>query len=337
MEDIVPQTAPAPLPTAPVVDGARAAVDAAREKAVARFRPAPAPVATTPAEPAAPPKVDMDPATLKQLTKTAAALRRAEQKVAELQAAATDIGPVAEAKKLYAAGKRLEAIALLSGNDASAEMEALMGAYLDSSPPAEVDPEKARLDALEKAEADRKKREEDSAKAAEESRIKQRDAAIQGFAWSVLDAEKLADGTPKFELCSLPKNRGEAAVAALKLVSEVYAPKEYPDGNVTPDQARALFAKAFVDVEAAYELQYTETLGPRFLKRGVPNPRPVGHAAPAAPRQAFTATPPAEPTRANQSPTLSRAPVSTTDYPASLTPKQALQKAIEKVRSFQQR
>ena len=325
----VPGPAPVPVP-----DGAKAAIAAAQAKAIAKFAPAPEPA---PAEPAAPAKIEMDPAALKQITKQAAALRRAEQRVSELEAGAKDIGPLAEAKKLYSEGKRMEAIALLSGRDATEEMTALMDAYLDTTPAAPVDPAAAKLAELEAWKNDQVKAQEDAKKADEEQKAKQRDAAIQGFAWSVLDAEKEADGSAKFPLSAAKKNRGEAAVAALRLVSQVYAPKEHPDGNVTPEQARALFAKAFVEVEKAYEDRYAEELGERFVKRGQPLPRPLqtGRAAPVAPRQATTEPTPSEPTRANQSPTLSRSPISTTTWPKSLTPAQALQKAVEKVRSFQ--
>lgn len=324
-------TGPAPQP---VPDGARAAIAAAQAKAVAKFAPAPAPAAAAPA-PETPAKIEMDPAALKQLTKTSAALRRAEQRVAELEAGAKDTGQIAEAKKLYASGKRLEAIALLSGKDATEEMTALMDAYLDTTPKEPVDPNQARLDALEADNKARKDADEAAKKAAEEEKAKQRDAAIQGFAWSVLDAEKEADGSAKFPLSASKKNRGEAAVAALRLVSQVYAPKDHPDGNVTPEQARVLFAKAFVEVEKAYEERYAEELGERFVKRGSA-PRPVaGHAAQTAPRPATTVPTPPEPSRANQSPTLARPAISTAEYPKSLTHAQALEKAIAKVKSFQ--
>jgi hypothetical protein len=332
-DGFVSQVPVGPAPT-PVVDGTRATLDAAREKAIARF--AAPQVATLPPEtPVATPKIEMDPATLKQLTKQAAALRRAESRVVELEAGSKDVGSFAAAKKLYGEGKRLEAIALLSGNDPSAEMEALMGAYLDSKPTEPVDPASAKLAELEAWKTEQTNAQEAARLAAEADKIKARDASIQGFAWSVLDAEKLPDGSPKFELCSLPKNRGEAAVAALRLVSQVYAPKEYPDGNVTPDQAKALFSKAFVDVQKAYEDKHLEEYGTPYVRPGLPNPRLVaGQPAPRA-QTATIATTPAEPTGANQSPTLSRPAISTTSYAKSLTPAQALVKAMEKVRSFQ--
>lgn len=329
-DGFVSQVPSGPVPTPPA-DSIRAAIDAARDKAVARFAQPAAQV--EPEKPATPPRVEMDPATLKQLTKQAAALRRAEARVVELEAGSKDVGAYAEAKALYASGKRLEAIAKLSGNDASVEMEALMGAYLETTPTEPVDPAKTKLEALEAAEKARTEREKAANDAAEADKIKARDASIQGFAWSVLDAEKRPDGSPKFELCALPKNRGESAVAALHLVSKVYAPKEYPDGNVTPDQAKALFAKAFADVQKAYEAEHLEKYGAPYVRPGLPRPLPVGQ--PARAQTAPTASTPAEPTGANQSPTLSRAAISTTSYPKSLTPAQALQKAIDKVRSFQ--
>ena len=330
-DGIVPQTGPAPAPL--VVDGTRAALDAARDKAMAKVRPAPAPAAVSTVDTPTPATITMDPAALKQLTKQAAALRRAEARVAELEAGSKDVGTFAEAKALYAAGKRLEAIAKLSGNDPSAEMEALMGAYLDTTPAVPVDPQQAKLEALEKAEADRTKRETDAATAAAEEKVKAQDASIQGFAWSVLDAEKLPNGQPKFGLCARPKNRFEAATAARHLVVKVYAPKDHPNGDVTPDQARALFAKAFAQVEQEYEARYADELGERFVRPGH-NPQPVpGRAAPAAPRPAAIATP-TEPTGANQSPTLSRAAISTQNYPKSLTPAQATAKAIERIKSL---
>lgn len=338
-DGVVPQVAPPPFPTAPVPDGARTAIDAARAKAVAKVATPPAATPAPAAAPGTPAKIEMDPAALKQITKQAAALRAAEARVAELQAAATDSAQVLEAKKLYAEGKRLEAIALLSGKDATEEMAALMDAYLDVSPPKPEDEQAARIAALE---ADKKARDDAEAqrkKDEEAEKVKQRDAAIQGFAWSVLDAEKEANGALKFPLCSSKKNRGEAATAALRIVSQVLAPKEYPTGEVTPEQARGLFAKAFVFVEAEYEKQYAEELGERFVPKGAPLPtlRPgnAGHAAPAAPRQATTEPTPAEPTRANQSPTLSRPAITTTTYPRSLTPAQAREKAIERIKSFQ--
>lgn len=338
-EALIPQTPPAPPSAITVTDGAKVALDAARAKAVARFKAVPAPGALIDPNAATPPivaKVDMDPATLKRLTRQSADLRAAEQKITELQSAATDSATVLQAKRLYGEGKRLEAIALLSGRDATEEMAALMDAYLDTTPTTPEQLQAARIEALE---ADKKTREEAAEadrKTAETERIKQRDAAIQGFAWSVLDAAKEAAGGLTFPLCASKKNRGEAAVAALRLVSQVYAPKEHPTGDVTPDQARALYLKAFADVETEYEKQYAEELGERFVPKGSHNPLPGrGHVAPAAPRPATTEPTPAEPSRANTSPTISRPAITTTQWPRSLTHAQAREKAIEKVRSFQ--
>lgn len=331
-EGFVSQVPAGPAPT-PVVDGTRTAIDAAQAKAVARFATPPA--AAILETPQATPKIEMDAATLKQMTKQAAALRRAEARAAELESGAKGMESLTQAKKLYGEGKRLEALALLSGNDATAEMNALMEAFLDTTPATPVDPVQAKLDALEKAEADRVKREADTTAALEADKIKARDANIQGFAWSVLDAEKRPDGSPKFELCALPKNRGEAAVAALQLVSKVYAPKEYPDGNVTPDQAKALFAKAFADVQKAYEDEHLEKYGMPYVRPGLPGPLKVGQPASRVQTPAATVSTPTEPAGANQSPTLSRPAISTTSYHKSLTHAQALEKALEKVRSFQ--
>jgi hypothetical protein len=330
-------TGPAPVQ---VVDGTAAALAAARAKAVAKATGAtpPAPVVSTvdASKPPVPPKIDMDAATLKTLTKQAAALRRAEARVVELEAGSKDVTGFAAAKKLYGEGKRLEAIAMLSGNDPSAEMEALMGAYLDSKPPEEVDPVAAEVAALKADNEARKAADLEAKKLSAERELKARDASIQGFAWSVLDAEKLPDGSPKFELCSLPKNRGESAVAALAVV-KIFAAKEYPDGNVTPDQAKELYRKAFAEVEAEYEKDYSERLGARFVPRTGHSPRPVGQPANAwAQKPATPAAPPAEPSRANHSPDLSRPSISTQSYPKSLTPAQALAKAIERVKGFRQ-
>lgn len=325
-----PQAAPAPI-----VDGARVATDAARAKAIARVTaPVVPPAGAEPATPAAPAKIEMDAATLKQMTKQAAALRAAQARVVELEAGSKDVGAFAAAKKLYGEGKRLEAIAMLSGNDPSAEMEALMGAYLDSAPPAAVDPVKAEIDALKAKDAARDAADAEMKKQRAAQAAKERDASIQGFAWSILDAAKLPDGSPQFELCSLPKNRGEAAVAALVAV-KIFAAAEHADGNVTPEQAKALYTRAFAEVEAEYERDFAERAGSRFVPRGYPPPRQV----PGQPVQRVqtTATPaPAEPTRANQSPTLSRPSITTQSQPKSLTPQQALAKAIEKVRGFRQ-
>lgn len=324
-----PQAAPAPI-----VDGARVAIDAARAKAIARVTaPVVPPVGAEPVTPAAPAKIEMDAATLKQMTKQAAALRAAQARVVELEAGSKDVGAFAAAKKLYGDGKRLEAIAMLSGNDPSAEMEALMGAYLDSAPPEAVDPVKAEIDALKAKNAERDAADAETKKQRDAQAAKERDASIQGFAWSILDAAKLPDGSPQFELCSLPKNRGEAAVAALAVV-KIFAAAEHADGNVTPEQAKALYTRAFAEVEAEYERDFAERAGSRFVPR-LQFPRQV----PGQPVQRVqtTATPaPAEPTRANQSPTLSRPSITTQSQPKSLTPQQALAKAIEKVRGFRQ-
>lgn len=281
--------AAAPTPAAPVVPAAPAPnpIDVAKAKAIAAATAQPPVVAPAePAPPAAKPTIDMDAATLKRLTKLSRENREAAQRIAQLEKdGAPADAALREAKSLYAQGKRLEAIAKLSGGDATAEMEALMAAYLNSEAPAEKDEITKRMEALEAEQTAEKERRTKDEEAAATTAEQVRDANTQAFAVGVLDELKGADGAPTFELCALAANRVESAREAIKQAVGLAQHRGITD--LTPDIARALLKEAYAAIEVEWE-----TIGKeRFTKpdRGQKQQPIQGSRAPSA---ADTSRPP---------------------------------------------
>lgn len=267
---------PAAAPAAPPPDP----IATARAKAVAAAT-APPPAAAAPVTPpaaVAKPTIDMDAATLKRLTKLSREKREADARIAKLEKdGAPADATLREAKTLYAQGKRLEAIAKLSGGDATAEMESLMAAYLNTEAPGEKDEITQRMEALEKeqtAEKERRAKEEEAAKTTAEQ---VREANTQAFAIGVLDELKGADGAPAYALCALPANRAESAREAIKQAVGLAQARGITD--LTPDVAKGLMKEAYAAIETEWE-----TIGKeRFTKPQGPTPQPSQGSRPPAP------------------------------------------------------
>lgn len=305
-----------------------AVVSAAKAKAIAAVTGTPAATNTetdkkTPA--VTPAKIEMDAATLKQLTKLAKADRENRAKLTALESDSKEVADLKTARKLFADGKHLEALAMISGKDALEQFEAIQTAYLNAPIGEEKDALAEKVDTLAAKIAADDKAKADAATAALTEAEKQRDTGIRVFANSVLDDAKGTNGAPLFEICSQPKNRVEAATAALAVV-KVLAIAKYPDGNVSVEQARELYREAYAEVEAEYEASFAESLGSRFVKRDRPrsvDPRPT----------ASSSGPRVEPQN-RPSPTLAKPAISTTPPAKSLTPAQARQRAIDAIRGY---
>lgn len=255
------------------------------------------------AKPADAPKIEMDAGTLKRLTALAKADRENKQKIAQLEGSAKDTATLAEAKKLYSEGKRMEAIAKLSGaSDGVAEMEALMADYLNApTTDAKDDARDALAAKVDELSAWKTGREKAEAQAAET----QRNAQVAAFANSVLDAAKQADGSLMFEICARPENRGEAAEAALAIVTALAIDRGLTqDANgkprdVTRDEVAALYREAYQTVEGGYA-----ELGARYSKRGNPQPSSGQH-------QSMSRPPTAIQPQTRPTPTIPKSPIAT--------------------------
>lgn len=316
---------PGAPPPAPVVD----IFAAAKAKALAAVtgQPVPAPAKPPVAAPPETPKIEMDAATLKKLTALSKADRENKAKIAELEAKAPDAATFAEVKKLYAEGKRMEAIAKLSGKEAVAEMEALMADYLNAPTDAAADDAKdalaAKVEELAAKDAARDKADADADAARAAAEEKARGTAVTAFAHQVLDAAKAADGSATFELCARAENRAEAADAALEIVKALAFDRKLE--NVTQEQAAELYREAYKTVEAEYE-----ELGKRYT-RG--SPRSVN--VPFDPRRPATPSPgPRTEPESRPSPVLSKPPLSTQVPARSLTHAEAKRKALDSVRGY---
>ncbi len=332
-------TPPAPVtpeaPVTPPVDFKAKAIAAATGKTIETPKPD-----ATPTPEVKPAKIDMDAATLKQLTKQAREIRENQAKIAQLEATAPDAATFANVKKLYSEGKRMEAIALMSGKEPTTEMEFLMADYLNAPTDAAQDEAKdalaAKVEELAAKDAAREKDAEDQKKAADIDAEKQRNAAVTSFAHKILDEAKAADGSLTFELCARDENRVEAAAAALEIVKTLAFDRytavdpttgERTSKDVTQEQAAELYREAYIIVEAEYD----EIGQKRYLKRD----RPRSMNASIDPRRPTTPSPgPRIEPQSRPSPSITKAPISTNTPATSLTPAQAKQKAIDSIRGF---
>lgn len=262
-----PQATPAadPTPAAPrtpdsIFDAAKARMFKAMND---ELKPLTPPVAPHPSEqngartgqpPAPAPTINVDPEALSQITKLSKQLREANAKLKELEPSAAPAKALADAKALYASGKKLEAIAALSGAaDPSAEMEALLADYLKGGDGGELTAAdlKKQWDAEKAAQAAEKDKaaKEAAEKAAAAEADGQRQAAL-GYLDHVL-----AETASKYEIAAKTENRKDATAAALAAVETLRAARGIDPEKMTPEEGRALVEEAFEEVEVEYMLQ----------------------------------------------------------------------------------
>jgi hypothetical protein len=227
-----------------------------------RAAPAPAPVAT---------KVEVpgDDLALKRVSRLEAENLELKDKAGKADAAEQDAKFAREIRKLYSEGKKMDALGLLAQADPTGEMEELLAAYLEKpTATAEaalaakvdeaLDTSKKALEASQRLQAEEAGR----AKTAENQ-------ARLSFALSALDGAKNDDGSPRFELCARPENRGDierrlfgylddAGVERGGHVQRLAIEQKVESKDVTPDLARRLIVEGFEAIEAELEAEGVE-------------------------------------------------------------------------------
>lgn len=277
--------APAAAPAAPVL---AAVLDKIRAKA--DYGP------NEPRNPVEPPKpktveIKADDAMVRRMAKLEGEALASKETIARLETTAKQAETLFKVQELYAAGKRSEALGLLSKADPSEEMEKLLEEHL-SRPTEEtetaladkVDELQKRLDADEAARKDQETKQ--AARAESDAK-----ASTLAFATHALDAATNDDGTPKFELCARPKNREGAAQLAIEHAVALAIKRSIDVDSLTPDATRALLQDAYADVEAELEAEGIERQR-EVAERYVRTPK----AQPAARQPLFTQTPAQRPT-----------------------------------------
>lgn len=286
-------------PAAPVdrfrpAAGPASAMAVAREKARAASAAAPAPQAGRPdplsagapatvpapaapvADPAKPPEIDADPASLKTWARLQRENRELEAKLKGAEPAMAAAKTLGDARKLYAEGKKIEAIALLSdAKDATGEMEGLLAEYLkggEAKEPtvadlaARIEADKAA--AREESEKQRKADEEKQATAA----AAEAQRAATGFVESVI-----GEVATKFELCAKAEHRQLAAAEALKGVLVLREARGLDPKDLTPEKTRALIEEALEEVEVELMLDaQRETMRGQLRERISKGPLQTG-------------------------------------------------------------
>jgi hypothetical protein len=222
---------PAAKPAAPAVDMSPEALVA---RAAEKLAPKPEPVAATP-------KINMDPATLKQLTKLSRERREFEQKVKALDTDDTKLG--LEAVKLFRAGKRVEAAALLSGKTPEETMLDLVTEGVAAAP--------GEVPVTEQIAALAKRLDDEKAERQKEADAKAASAKAEAEKASIEHAATFID--PKFVRCARKENRIEAAEAATAAVVAMAADRELDLSVSTVEDIKALYAEAYAAIEEQYK------------------------------------------------------------------------------------
>lgn len=252
---------PAPTPQTPAAPAKPTTVsvlEKVRAKADFGIDPKPEPKPEAAPSPA---KVEIpaaDAAALKRAAQLEKVTREQEARIKQLESESASFATAKEALELWKAGKKLEALTKLSGNeDATAEYEALTEAYL-----AGTDPKQGAENALEEKveklaeelEADRKARADLEKKQAEQAAA-ERLANAHSFALKTLDDIKHDNGEPVFELCAHPDNRADAAKLATEHAGDLAIARQLDPETITPEIAAQLYRDAFAAVEAELEAE----------------------------------------------------------------------------------
>jgi hypothetical protein len=273
-DPVVPAAAPVPVPAAiaPRPDPLRPAAGpagslaAAREKARAAAAAAPpaqasrpdplsATAASVPPPPAAAPapepkrpEIDADAASLKTWARLQRENRELTAKLKDSEPTAAAAKALADARALYASGKRMDAIGILAGvKDPSSEMENLLADYLKGGEVKELTAAElaAKLEAekaAERAEDEKRRKEDEEKQAAAGAAEAQRQAV--GFIEHVI-----GEVASKFELCAKADHRQLAAAEALKGVMVLREARGIDPKDMTPEKTRALIEEALEEVE----------------------------------------------------------------------------------------
>ena len=222
---------PAAKPAAPVVDmSPEALVARAAEKLTPK-----------PETPVVPPKINMDPATLKQLTKLSKERREFEQRVKALDTDDTKLG--LKAVELFRAGKRVEAAALLAGKTPEETMLDLVTEGVAAAP--------GEVPVTEQIAALAKRMDDEAAERKKETDAKAEAAKVAGEKASIEHAATFID--PKFVRCARKENRIEAAEAASAAVVAMAVDREIDLSVSTVDDIKALYAEAYAAIEEQYK------------------------------------------------------------------------------------
>lgn len=211
---------------------------------------------------AAPPKtaeIKADDAVVRRVSKLESQALADKATIAALQTTAKQAETLLRIQELYKAGKRSEALGLLSEADPSEEMEKLLEEHLSKQTDETEGALAQRVDSLQKqVEADAKARKdaEEARAAADTKRVEdEAQANTTAFALNALDVALNDDGTPKFELCARPANREGAAKLAIEHAVALAVKKGMDVESLTPDATRALLQDAYADVEAEIEAE----------------------------------------------------------------------------------
>lgn len=247
----------APAPVDPLSGGAPPPKTAAQLSAEAGTPPAADQSAKPPADgkPAAgTAEIDADAAALKLWAKLQRENRELQAKLKEMEPAGAAAKTLTDAKKLWAEGKKIDAVALLAGStDPTAEMDALLADYLKGPGAQEITAadlakQIAEDKAREKAAADAKAK-EDEAKAAETART---EATKQATAYVESVVAKAAE---KYPLAGKPENRAKVAEMALAGVQVLQQVRKIDPATMTPEATNALIEEAIEEVEVEYMLE----------------------------------------------------------------------------------
>lgn len=290
--DTVPGGAPAPAAAPPNTFGdimAKIRAKAVKEPPREPTTVSPAPVPQVPA------KVEIpgDDVALKRVTRLEAENLAQKTRITELEGAEKDAKLLRDVKKLYSDGKKMDAIAMLAGADPTGEMEELLSAYLasDDGTPAAATAEAALAAKVDEALDAGKKAQEavDKLKADDAARARAtEDRARLSFALAALDGAKNDDGSPRFELCGRPENRGDLekllfgfvddkGVEQMGHVQRMAVKQQVKNEDVTPDLARKLILDAYADIEAELEAEGVEQqklIDARYRKTPAAAPAP---------------------------------------------------------------
>ena len=244
-----------------------------------------APAPATPAAPvqptATPPpartaEIAGDPETQKRVSKLEADNLALKGQISTLEASKKDADTLAQVRKLYGEGKKMDAIAMLAGADPTQEMEALLAAYLEH-PSADNESALAqRADELQKkidAESAARKELEGKIAAREQQEQQQ---GLRAFALHALDGAVSDSGAPLHEICSRPENRADAAQKVIEKLPKLAIDKGLDPEHVTPDAARALLVEAYALVEADFEAEgkRLEAEAARFRRKSAETAQP---------------------------------------------------------------
>lgn len=211
-------------------------------------------------------------AELKTFTKLQREKRELETRLKKLEAETKDAAVALEAQKLLGEGKKLEALAKLTGKDPTEELTALLESYI-----AEPGDKAAENDLAKKVEeisatiaADKKADEEKEAK------------AVTAQAQSMV-GRVLTGAAEKYELCARKENRDEAIAAAIDGAVYLAGERKIDLSTLSEDETNALIEEAFAGVEAVYD-----SYGKRYSK----TPKPTTTSAESVARGTVTTTPP---------------------------------------------